>query len=114
MSAGGKLHIWDLNCSVLDPIISLTLEEKLSCLNFASRSPIVITGDDNGSISVFKICKGSKDVSADDKLQDTDNGIISPVFQLPLQQTEQIQWRAKEAQKLQDVIASKLTVNVVV
>jgi hypothetical protein len=69
----------------------------------------VITGDDDGTVSVFKICKGTSTNTADDDLEVTDNGIISPGNQLQSQHVELQQWNAIEAQRLQDVILSKLS-----
>jgi hypothetical protein len=103
-----------LEYSVLDPTITHSVAERqLTTILFGSHSPTVITGDDNGTVSVFKICKGGLTNTAEDELEITDNGIISPVNQQPSQHDEQQHWNTTEAQRLQEIVLSKLTANTV-
>ncbi|KAJ1496891.1 WD repeat-containing protein 78 [Coelomomyces lativittatus] len=54
----GRILVWDLSQSVLDPIITHTVLDQhlLSCL-FAPQTPVLVTGDENGSVNVYKLRK---------------------------------------------------------
>ncbi|KAI8801466.1 WD40-repeat-containing domain protein [Cladochytrium replicatum] len=56
VASDGRMEIWDLQFSVLDPVLSHTvLDRSLTSITFASRTPVVLTGDDTGAISVYKL-----------------------------------------------------------
>ncbi|KAJ3171990.1 WD repeat-containing protein 78 [Geranomyces variabilis] len=58
VSTDGRMEIWDLHFSVLDPVILHTvLDRQLTSIIFAHKSPVVLTGDDNGSVNVYKLKK---------------------------------------------------------
>ncbi|KAI8909414.1 WD40-repeat-containing domain protein [Powellomyces hirtus] len=58
VSTDGRMEIWDLQFSVLDPVILHTvLDRQLTSIIFAHKSPVVLTGDDNGSVNVYKLKK---------------------------------------------------------
>ncbi|KAJ3166366.1 WD repeat-containing protein 78 [Irineochytrium annulatum] len=60
VSNDGRMEIWDLQFSVLDPaILHTVLDRRLTSIIFASRSPTVLIGDDNGAVSVFNLKGGS-------------------------------------------------------
>ena len=114
VSSVGKLEIWDLECSVLDPtIVHSVAEGKLNTINFGSHSPVVLTGDNDGNVNVFKICKGSKKNTASPDgsgtIDDTADGIISPVANLPSHHANHQQWKAAEAKRLLKIIHSRTT-----
>ncbi|KND02527.1 uncharacterized protein SPPG_02986 [Spizellomyces punctatus DAOM BR117] len=58
VSTDGRMEIWDLQLSVLDPaILHTVLDRRLTSIIFASKSPAVLTGDDNGAVNVYKLRK---------------------------------------------------------
>lgn len=51
-----NLQIWDLAASVIKPVLSHSvLASTLSSVLFAEDAPIVLAGDSNGGVSVFKV-----------------------------------------------------------
>ncbi|KAJ3110400.1 WD repeat-containing protein 78 [Phlyctochytrium bullatum] len=59
VSNDGRMEIWDLQFSVLDPaILHTVLDRRLTAIIFATRSPTVLIGDDNGTVSVFNLKGG--------------------------------------------------------
>lgn len=58
-SVDGTLEIWDLSYSVLDPFVSYTaLDRSLTTVLFApDDTSIILVGDDNGLVDVYKIRK---------------------------------------------------------
>ncbi|KAI8847600.1 WD40-repeat-containing domain protein [Chytridium lagenaria] len=60
VSNDGRMEIWDLQFSVLDPaILHTVLDRRLTAIIFAARSPTVLIGDDNGTVSVFNLRGGT-------------------------------------------------------
>ncbi|KAL7752342.1 hypothetical protein RI367_002388 [Sorochytrium milnesiophthora] len=56
VSLDGRIEIWDLKHSVLDPaIIHSVLDQKLTATLFGETSPIVLTGDEAGNVNVYKL-----------------------------------------------------------
>ncbi|KAJ3091377.1 WD repeat-containing protein 78 [Quaeritorhiza haematococci] len=88
VSTDGRLEIWDLQHSVLDPIVLHTvLDRQLTCIVFGSKSPVVLIGDNNGAVSVYT-------------LQKSDGGPSAPAAQQPKS-------REQQAQQLADIMSSK-------
>ncbi|KAI9009825.1 WD40-repeat-containing domain protein [Gaertneriomyces semiglobifer] len=58
VSTDGRMEIWDLRFSVLDPaILHTVLDRQLTSIIFALNAPVVLTGDDNGAVNVYKLRK---------------------------------------------------------
>eukprot|EP00164_Ancoracysta_twista_P005386 GFYU01007369.1.p1 GENE.GFYU01007369.1~~GFYU01007369.1.p1 ORF type:complete len:788 (-),score=235.39 GFYU01007369.1:56-2419(-) len=56
VNADGVLNIWDLSNNLLDPVTSFKGDASSnSCVMFAQKTPVVMTGDNSGSVNVFKI-----------------------------------------------------------
>ncbi|KAJ3033062.1 WD repeat-containing protein 78 [Rhizophlyctis rosea] len=56
VSTDGRMEIWDLSFSVLDPVIlHSVLDRQLTTIIFASQTPCILTGDDNGAVNVYKL-----------------------------------------------------------
>jgi WD40 repeat protein len=56
VSDDGKVEIWDLSFSLLTPVIAHSvLDHSLMRLSFSPDAPSVLTGDDNGTVMVYKI-----------------------------------------------------------
>jgi WD40 repeat protein len=58
VSRDGRVEVWDLKTSQLDPVIKHVPEgeeKELSCVLFAPNAPGVLTGANDGSIDVYRI-----------------------------------------------------------
>ncbi|OUM66874.1 hypothetical protein PIROE2DRAFT_5858 [Piromyces sp. E2] len=52
----GRIEIWDLSFSVLDPIIvHQVMDRKLTCINFSKLYPVVLISDDGGNVNIYKL-----------------------------------------------------------
>ncbi|KAJ3257625.1 WD repeat-containing protein 78 [Boothiomyces macroporosus] len=104
VSANGKLEIWDLEFSVLDPIINHNvLDRQLTSIAFASKSPIVITGDDYGAVALYKICKNTSS-----ELEATCSGIVNPLATGDPNDEAVQQWRQEQVHALSRILNSKI------
>ena len=50
-----QVEVWDLMSSTLDPVHRLKHDCKLSCTLFSPNSPVVVVGDENGCVCVYKL-----------------------------------------------------------
>jgi dynein intermediate chain 1 len=55
VTADGRLDLWDLESSTLDPVASAHLDAPLSAVAFASVDPVVVAGSSDGQIHVFRV-----------------------------------------------------------
>lgn len=56
VTTDGRLEIWDVSESVLKPSLTHIMDGyRLSCIMFAEGSPVVLVGNDSGSVSVFRM-----------------------------------------------------------
>jgi len=58
VSRDGRVEIWNLEESSLDPVIRHKFTEKsklLSCVLFAPDSPVILSGGTDGRIDVFRV-----------------------------------------------------------
>jgi len=51
----GKLEIWDLTTSTLKPLLSTTIQDRMSCLVFSEASPVIVCGGASGSVYVYRL-----------------------------------------------------------
>jgi len=52
----GRIEIWDLSFSILDPIIvHQVMNRKLTCINFSKSYPVVLISDDEGNVNIYKL-----------------------------------------------------------
>eukprot|EP00842_Homolaphlyctis_polyrhiza_P001053 jgi/Hompol1/1949/HPOL_005792-RA len=103
VSSDGRLEIWDLQFSVLDPIINHNvLDRQLTSVTFASLSPTILTGDDYGAVTVYKICRN---VPSDEDA--SISGIMDTRAGLNPHDPEVVAWRTREATELMNVIVEK-------
>jgi WD40 repeat protein len=104
VSPNGKLEIWDLENSSLDPTITHSvLDRQLTCILFGACSPIVVTGDDYGVITVYKLCKQGAATEDPNSI-----GFISPYAAGSSTDEEVKAWKQQQSQALQDMITSKI------
>jgi len=56
VSRDGRVEVWDLESSPLDPVIKHKVEDStLSTVLFSPNSPVILTGDNNGVIEVYRM-----------------------------------------------------------
>jgi len=80
VTGDGRLEVWDLSISTLDPIIVHQIEgKKPSAVLFALNSPVVVVGDSTGAVDVYRV-RGfdPEDVSEDTQRSRLDR-IILPI-----------------------------------
>ncbi|CAK4646686.1 unnamed protein product [Aphanomyces euteiches] len=53
----GRVEIWDLEQSVLDPIVTHVPKENVPCtaISFAPSSPVLVVGDATGDVTVYRV-----------------------------------------------------------
>lgn len=90
----------------MDPAINHTvLDRQFNSVLFASQSPTILTGDDNGVVNVLKL---SHQLENEDEFT---NGIMSPYTNSAITDEGYRNWRQEQIQSLNDVITSKFTNN---
>jgi WD40 repeat protein len=108
VSASGRLEIWDLEFSVLDPAINhVVLDRQFTAVQFGLLSPTVLTGDDNGAVTVYKLCRH---IGPDE--DQTSNGISSPFVTGGYDDEQARQWKQDQSQVLNNVLNSKVHTSV--
>lgn len=55
VTTDGRLDLWDLEQSTLDPVATVSLEGRLSSVGFAAVDPVVVAGGVSGEINVFRV-----------------------------------------------------------
>lgn len=56
VSRDGRVEVWDLNFTRLDPVIKHQVDDKtLSSVLFAPNAPVILTGASDGTIDVYRI-----------------------------------------------------------
>ncbi|EQC42250.1 hypothetical protein SDRG_01084 [Saprolegnia diclina VS20] len=55
----GRIEIWDLQQSILDPILTHFPKDdvslKCTCISFAPSSPVLVVGDSTGEVGVYRV-----------------------------------------------------------
>ena len=55
VTASGRLDLWDLTVSSIDPVASRECGSGLSRVAFARNAPVLVCGDDQGRVHVHKV-----------------------------------------------------------
>lgn len=55
VSREGRIEVWDLENSPLDPAIKFQSGKQLSCLSFCPNAPVILTGSSDGSIEIYRV-----------------------------------------------------------
>jgi dynein intermediate chain 1 len=55
VTADGRLDLWDLETSTLDPVAHIEVDSPLSAVAFAPVDPVVVAGSRDGQIHVFRV-----------------------------------------------------------
>ncbi|OAJ36279.1 hypothetical protein BDEG_20471 [Batrachochytrium dendrobatidis JEL423] len=106
VSSDGRLEIWDLEFSVLDPIINhYVLDRQLTSVVFASQSPTILTGDDYGTVTVYKICRNGNGGTGDEIASTT--GIMDLRAGLNPYDETVVAWKSQESNTLLKIMAEK-------
>ena len=91
----------------LDPVVNHSIPDRQwTSILFASQSPTVLTGDDYGIVTVYKISRnGNQDEDV------TTMGIMSPFVSINSNDEDAIEWRNAQAQQLANVILAKNSIS---
>ena len=59
-TAQGKLELWDFSSSCIRPVAEhqSSVAAKLGCVSFATNSPVLVCGGDDGAIAVLRVYNG--------------------------------------------------------
>ena len=55
VTGDGLLEVWDVSTNTLDPVKSVATGKPRSCVSFAKSSPILVTGDNDGTVDVYQL-----------------------------------------------------------
>lgn len=100
----GRLEVWDLLTSPLDPVISHSvLDRQISFVSFARKSPCIVTGDNSGTATMYKLCMSGPQ-KGDDPV-----GVFSKYASMSKSDAETIRWRRDQELLLMSVLPSKYT-----
>ena len=55
VTGDGLLEVWDVSTNTLDPVKSISTGKPRSCVAFAKNSPILVTGDNDGTVDVYQL-----------------------------------------------------------
>jgi WD40 repeat protein len=55
VSRDGRVEVWDLESSPLDPIIKHEVATTMTTVLFSPNSPVILTGANNGVIEVYRM-----------------------------------------------------------
>jgi len=55
VTGDGLVEVWDVSANTLDPLKSVSTGKPRSCVAFAKTSPILVTGDNDGTVDVYQL-----------------------------------------------------------
>tara|TARA_B100000795_G_scaffold251853_1_gene220965 strand:- start:279 stop:2624 length:2346 start_codon:yes stop_codon:yes gene_type:complete len=55
VTGDGLVEVWDVSANTLDPLKSVATGKPRSCVAFAKTSPILVTGDNDGTVDVYQL-----------------------------------------------------------
>jgi hypothetical protein len=85
----------------LDPAINHNvLDRKLTTVIFSNHSSTIVTGDDNGTVTLYKLSSATAENASI-------SGIYSPYTQQSHFDPKAAEWRAEQAQTLNNLVNSK-------
>ena len=58
VTGDGRLDVWDISVSTLDPVSTVKTEERFSSVAFSNNSPVIVVGHHGGVVDVYSL-KGS-------------------------------------------------------
>jgi len=77
----GRVELWDLSEKPLDPIVvhyprDLQFQRRRTCVRFSPNSPVLIAGDDQGSVDVMRMYNTDVQYYSDQEQQDRLNAVM--------------------------------------
>lgn len=77
----GRVELWDLAESFLDPIVvhwpkAYENRTRRTCVRFSPNSPVLIAGDDRGSVEVMRMYNTNQNYYSDQEQQDRLNSVM--------------------------------------
>lgn len=77
----GRVELWDLSEKPLDPIVvhyprNLQFKRRRTCVRFSPNSPVLISGDDQGSVDVMRMYNTDVQYYSDQEQQDRLNAVM--------------------------------------
>jgi len=77
----GRVELWDLSEKPLDPIVvhyprGLQFKRRRTCVRFSPNSPVLVTGDDQGSVDVMRMYNTDVQYYSDQEQQDRLNAVM--------------------------------------
>mmetsp|Transcript_5903 Transcript_5903/g.10140 ORF Transcript_5903/g.10140 Transcript_5903/m.10140 type:complete len:476 (+) Transcript_5903:2-1429(+) len=77
----GRVELWDLSEKPLDPLVvhyprDLQHQRKRTCVRFSPNSPVLIAGDDQGSVDVMRMYNTDVQYYSDQEQQDRLNTVM--------------------------------------
>lgn len=77
----GRVELWDLSETQLDPIVvhypqGIQNRRRRTCVRFAPTSPVLIAGDDKGSVDVMRMYNTNQSYYSDQEQQDRLNSVM--------------------------------------
>merc|ERR1719399_276889 len=78
----GRVELWDLSKKPLDPIVvhyprGLQFQVRRTCVRFSANSPVLIAGDDHGSVDVMRIYNADVQYYSEQEQQDRLNVVMA-------------------------------------
>lgn len=77
----GRVELWDLSEKPLDPIVvhypqGQGLQRRRTCVRFSPNSPVLISGDDRGSVVVMRMYNTNQSYYSDQEQQERLNAVM--------------------------------------
>jgi|Transcript_50312 WD40 repeat protein len=77
----GRVELWDLSAGASDPIVvhyprDMQFKRRRTCVRFSPNSPVLIAGDDQGSVDVMRMYNTDTQYYSDQEQQDRLNAVM--------------------------------------
>jgi len=77
----GRIELWDLSEKPLDPIVvhypqASQPQRRRTCVRFSPNSPVLVAGDDHGSVDVMRMYNTNQSYYSDQEQQDRLNAVM--------------------------------------
>jgi len=79
----GRVELWDLSVKPLDPIVvhyhdrrDIVNKRRRTCVRFSPNSPVLVAGDDQGSVDVMRMYNTDVQYYSDQEQQDRLNAVM--------------------------------------
>lgn len=77
----GRIELWDLSEKPLDPIVvhypqASQPQRRRTCVRFSPNSPVLVAGDDQGSVDVMRMYNTNQSYYSDQEQQERLNAVM--------------------------------------